>query len=105
MQLQTAQRRNAKIRLGLQGPSGSGKTMSALLIAFGITQDWSKIGVIDTESSSELYSHLGPYQVLQLKEPYSPERYIEALHACEMRGWKLLSLTAQVTSGTAQEVF
>jgi len=91
MQLQTAQRRNAKIRLGLQGPSGSGKTMSALLIAFGITQDWSRISVIDTENrSSELYSHLGPYQVLQLKEPYSPERYIEALNICEAAGMEVI---------------
>jgi hypothetical protein len=91
MQLQTAQRRNAKIRLGLQGPSGSGKTMSALLIAFGITQDWSRISVIDTENrSSELYSHLGPYQVLQLKEPYSPERHIEALQVCEAAGMEVI---------------
>lgn len=84
MKLQTAQRRNAKIRMGLQGPSGSGKTMSALLIAYGLTEDWSKIAVIDTENhSSELYSHLGTYQVLHLDAPYTPERYIEAIQTCE----------------------
>lgn len=84
MKLQTAQRRNAKIRMGLQGPSGSGKTMAALLIAYGLTEDWSKIAVIDTENhSSELYSHLGAYQVLHLDAPYTPERYIEAIQTCE----------------------
>lgn len=84
MKLQKAERKNAKIRMGLQGPSGSGKTMSALLIAFGMTSDWSKIAVIDTENhSSELYSHLGNYQVLHLEAPFTPERYIQAINMCE----------------------
>ncbi len=48
MQLQTAQRKRAKIKMGLQGPSGSGKTMGALLTAYGLCGDWSKIAVIDT---------------------------------------------------------
>ena len=36
MNLQTAQRKRAKIKMGLQGPSGSGKTLGALLTAFGL---------------------------------------------------------------------
>ena len=84
MKLQKAERKNAKIRMGLQGPSGSGKTMSALLLAFGMTADWSKIAVIDTENhSSELYSQLGSYQVLHLEAPFNPERYIQAINMCE----------------------
>jgi hypothetical protein len=84
MKLQKAERKNAKIRMGLQGPSGSGKTMSALLLAFGMTSNWSKIAVIDTENhSSELYSHLGSYQVLHLEAPFTPERYIQAINMCE----------------------
>lgn len=84
MQLQTAQRKNAKIKMALQGPSGAGKTYSALLIAFGLCNDWSKIAVIDTENhSSELYAHLGNYQVLHVEEPFSPERYIEAIKVCQ----------------------
>jgi hypothetical protein len=84
MKLQTAQRKNAKIRMGLQGPSGSGKTMSALKIAYGITNNWSRIAVIDTENrSAELYSHIGNYNILNLGQPYTPERYIEAIVTCE----------------------
>jgi AAA domain len=84
MHLQTANRKNAKIKMALQGPSGSGKTMGALIIAFGLCGDWSKIAVIDTENhSSELYAHLGNYQVLHLERPFSPERYIEAIKICE----------------------
>jgi hypothetical protein len=84
MQLQKASRKNAKIKMALQGPSGSGKTFGALLLAFGLCNDWNKIAVIDTENhSSELYAHLGEYQVLQMGEPFTPERYIEAIQVCE----------------------
>jgi len=84
MQLQKASRKNAKIKMALQGPSGSGKTFGALLLAFGLCNDWNKIAVIDTENhSSELYAHLGDYQVLQMGEPFTPERYIEAIQVCE----------------------
>ena len=84
MNLRKAERQQARIRMGLQGPSGSGKTMGALLVAFGITGDWSKISIIDTENNSaHLYAHLGGYYVLGLSAPYSPERYIQAVQSCE----------------------
>ena len=81
--LRKAERKQAKLRIGLSAPSGAGKTYSALLLAYGITGDWSKVALIDTESGSgELYAHLGDYNTIQLEAPYSPERYIEALQAC-----------------------
>lgn len=84
MQLQTAQRKRAKIKMGLQGPSGSGKTMSALLVAFGLCGDWSKIAVIDTENhSAELYAHLGSFFCLAIQNPFTPEKYVEAIDICE----------------------
>ena len=87
MQLQIASRKNVKIKMGLQGPSGSGKTYGALLMAYGLCGDWSKIAVIDTENhSSELYAHLGQFQVLHLAQPFAPERYMEAIKACENKG-------------------
>src|SRR4051812_17215197 len=91
MQLQQASRKNAKIKMALQGPSGSGKTYGALLIAFGLCNDWKKIAVIDTENhSSELYAHLGYYQVLHLSSPFSPERYIQAIQTCEKAGMEVI---------------
>ena len=61
------------MRLALQGASGSGKTYSSLLIAYGMTGDWSKVAVIDSENgSADLYAHLGDYRVLTL-ENYAPE--------------------------------
>lgn len=84
MELKKSQRSKAKIKMALQAPSGAGKSMSALLIAQGLTKgDFSKIAVIDTEAgSSNLYAHLGGYQVLSLDMPHSPERYIEAIDLC-----------------------
>ena len=84
MKLQKAQRHQVKLRIGLSGPSGFGKTYSALLMAYGITNDWNKIALIDTENkSASLYSHLGDFNVLSLDEPFSPERYLEAIKLCE----------------------
>lgn len=83
MQLKQAQRKQTKLRLNLSAPSGAGKTYSALLMAYGMTNDWAKIAVIDTENgSASLYSHLGEFNTLELTAPYSPERYIEAIQMC-----------------------
>jgi hypothetical protein len=87
MNLHQAKRSKARIRIALQGSSGSGKTYSALLLAFGLTGDWSKVAVIDTENkSADLYSDLGQYYVLSLSEPYTPKRYGEAILLCEASG-------------------
>lgn len=89
--LRKATRQKAKIRLGLSAVSGGGKTYSAILIAYGITNDWSKIAVIDTENNSaDLYAHLGEYSVLPLSAPYTPERYIDAIKECEGAGMEVI---------------
>lgn len=91
MQLKQSQRQQVRLRLGLSGASGFGKTYSALQLAYGMTQDWSKIAVIDTENSSaSLYSDLGNYNVLDLQAPYSPERYIQAIELCENSGIEVI---------------
>ena len=87
MQLKQSKRENVKLRLGISGPSGFGKTHSALVLAYGMTNDWNKVAVVDTENSSaSLYSDLGDFNVLDLSAPYSPERYIEAIEVCEKAG-------------------
>lgn len=91
MQLQNASRKKAKMKLGLQSPSGGGKTMSALLIAFGLCGDWSRIAVIDTENNSaDLYAHLGAFKTLSLEPPYSPERYCEGINICLEAGIEVI---------------
>jgi hypothetical protein len=83
-----AERKKAKLRLGLAGASGSGKTFGALLVAFGLG---GKVAVIDTENgSADLYAHLGEYDVLTLGAPFTPERYIQAIKAAEQGGYDTL---------------
>jgi len=91
MKLVKAQKKKVKLKLGMSGASGFGKTYGALKLAKGICGDWSKIALIDTENGSgSLYSDLGDYNTIDLKAPYSPERYIEAIKTCEDAGIEVI---------------
>ena len=97
MQLKKASRKSVKIKLGFSGASGFGKTVSALRVAYGITGNWDDIAVIDTENdSASLYANhtlkdgfvIGEFNAISLTPPYTPERCIEAIEACEKAGIK-----------------
>lgn len=76
--------------MALEGPAGSGKSYSALLLAYGITKDWRKIAVIDSENgSADLYANLGPYNVLTISD-YNPETYIDAINVCNHAGMEVI---------------
>lgn len=91
MEFRKVTRKKAKIRLGLSAVSGGGKTYSAILIAKGMTDDLSKVAIIDTENgSADLYEHLGDYNVVPLSAPYTPEKYIEAIKFCESKGVEVI---------------
>jgi len=91
LQLKKATRKQVKLRLNISAPSGAGKTMSALLMAKGICQDWTKVAVIDTENgSASLYSHLGDFNVIDLTPPFTPEKYTEALQTCVSAGMEVV---------------
>lgn len=76
-------RAKSKARIALTGPSGSGKTLSALYLAYGITGDWSKIALIDTEHErGRFYANredfkTGPYLYKTMTPPYTPDKYID----------------------------
>lgn len=88
VQIRKARRSATKLRLLLTGPSGSGKTWGALQIAKGLG---GRCVVIDTEEgSSDLYDHLHDFDVIDLKPPFTPERYIEAITAAEEAGYEVI---------------
>lgn len=74
-------REKSKLRLALAGPSGSGKTLSALFLAYGITGDWGKIALIDTEHGrAKFYANrsdfnTGTFLYQKMSAPYSPDKY------------------------------
>ena len=67
--------------MALTGVSGAGKTLGALYIAYGLTGDWSKIAVIDTEHErARMYANrtdlgTGKFLYCPLYPPYTAERY------------------------------
>lgn len=82
-----AERKKARLRLGICGPSGSGKTYSSLLIAHGLG---GKIALLDTENGSgDLYAGQSyeingetkkfEYDVAALSGNFSPENYINII--------------------------
>lgn len=89
MTIKTASRQGVKPLIGLYSESGCGKTYSSLLLARGFVGPSGRIVMIDTESGrGSLYADVleGGYDVLELREPFSPQRYIEALKAVEDAG-------------------
>lgn len=81
MAFTTVTREKSKLRLALAGPSGAGKTLSALYLAYGITGDWNKIALIDTEHGrAKFYANrsdlnTGAFLYQEMTAPYSPEKY------------------------------
>lgn len=83
-----AERKKAKLKLAITGPTGSGKTYSALRLAKGIG---GKIAVIDTENgSASLYSEKFDFDVLDMKPPFTTEKYIEAINFAEKNGYETI---------------
>ncbi|MDE5556967.1 MAG: ATP-binding protein [Ruminococcus sp.] len=86
MAFQKVTREKSKLRLALAGPSGAGKTLSALLMAYGITNDWSKIALIDTEHGcAKFYANrsdfgTGEFLYQEMSAPYSPDKYISMVN-------------------------
>lgn len=86
MAFQKVTREKSKLRLALAGPSGAGKTLSALLLAYGITNDWSKIALIDTEHGrAKFYANrsdfgTGEFLYQEMSAPYSPNKYISMVN-------------------------
>jgi hypothetical protein len=87
-QIRKAERKQAKLRLALTGTSGSGKTLGAIWVASGMEQ---KFVVIDTEhKSADLYADEANFDVLSLDKPFTPEKYIKAIEACEDAGYNII---------------
>jgi hypothetical protein len=91
-----AKREEVRLKAALAGPSGSGKSLSALLLAYGMVKDWSKIAFVDTENSSGLYyvgkevdilksdGTMGNFKVgeflhVPFSPPYYPDDYIAVI--------------------------
>ena len=83
-----AVREQVALLIGLIGPSGSGKTYSAMRLAKGICGD-KPFAVIDTEAGrAKHYADLFKFDHGDLKPPFRPEVYAEAIKAADEAGYK-----------------
>ena len=95
-EVKDAVRETVPILACVYGPTGSGKTFSGLLLAAGIAGPNGLVGMVDTENKrGSLYADDpdirrampgGRYKRLDLRAPFSPERYTKALRALEAAG-------------------
>jgi hypothetical protein len=101
MELKPITGNQTKARVSLQGVAGSGKTYSALLLAYALAGDYSKIAIIETAyASAHHYSYLGTFQTLTLASPFSTEKFLDAIALCERSDIEVIiidSLSAQWT--------
>lgn len=79
-----ALRENSSVLVALAGHTGTGKTKSALRLARGIAGEKGRIVMLDTESGRGThYSDQHDYDYAELKPPFSPQTYREAIEAAE----------------------
>lgn len=92
MSFQKAEKKKSWLRLGIAAPSGGGKTYTSLRIATGIANKiGSKIAVIDSEKgSASLYADKFEFDVLELDNPYTVDKYVDAIKSAEKAGYKVL---------------
>lgn len=94
-----AKRKRVPMLISLAGVSGSGKTYSALLLGAGLAGKGGTVGFLDTENGRGSMYADSPgiqaalpdgYEITEMREPFTPGRYTEAVEAFEAHGCKVL---------------
>jgi hypothetical protein len=98
MGFQKAVRENIWAKVLTIAPSGGGKSFGALRVAKGLTEALSKdtgneerIAYIGTEGSRDkYYADEFDYDLMQLKAPFTPESYVDAIDEAIDAGYKVI---------------
>ena len=76
--------------IGLAGGTGSGKTLSGLYLAKGLAGN-QRFAIIDTEAGRALhYADQFQFDHGDLKPPFTPDRYVEAIQAADKAGYPVI---------------
>jgi len=85
-----AKREQISLLIGLVGGTGSGKSYSAMRLAKGIAGE-KPFAVIDTENRRALhYADSFKFDHADLREPFRPESYAEAIKAADAAGYPVI---------------
>ena len=89
---QKAKKEKVWTKVLLGGASGSGKSYSALRLATGLAnKTGSRIAAIDTEAGRiRYYANEFDFDDMQLTEPYTPQKYIDAIDEAIKGGYQIL---------------
>lgn len=89
---QKAKKEKVWLKILLGGASGSGKSYSALRLATGLAKKTgSRIAAIDTEAGRiRYYANEFDFDDMQLEEPYTPQKYIDAIDEAIKGGYQIL---------------
>lgn len=101
IQIRKAVREGARVLIQLAGNTGSGKTVTAIHLAYGLANyDASKVGFLDTENrrgslNADVLERATrpttePFLIGDLYAPFSPARYVEAIHEFQRAGVEVL---------------
>lgn len=86
-----AVREKVGLLIGLVGCSGSGKTYTAMRLATGIVGKGKRFAVIDTEARRSLhYAGMFDFDMCEVKAPFRPEAYSEAIKAADEAGYEAI---------------
>lgn len=86
-----AVRADVPLLIGIAGGTGAGKTFSLLELAKGMTPAGKRFAFIDTEAGRGLaYADQFDYDYVELRAPFTPERYIEVIHAADKAGYPVI---------------
>lgn len=85
-----ASKKNVKLKLALTGIGKAGKTWTSLTIAQAMG---GKVAVVDTENgSASIYADQFRFDAMDMKAPYHPNRYIEAIREAQNLGYRTIVL-------------
>ncbi len=86
-----AVREAVALLIGGIGPSGGGKTFTAMRLATGIVGKGNRFAIIDTEARRSLhYAGMFDFDMGELKPPFRPQAYAEAIKAADEAGYKAI---------------
>lgn len=90
LEFKDAKRENVPLLILIAGGTGAGKTESALRIATGLAAG-KPFAVIDTERGRALHKADDyTFQHAEIEEPFSPERYAEAIKDADGAGYPVI---------------
>lgn len=94
MEFKEASRKDIRIKMAISTLSGGGKSLGGLLIAKGLLTDIKDLGVSQTEPGRvQLYKErIGPFKVLEMPPPFTPQKFIEVIELAENSGLKALMI-------------